>query len=121
MQRVDGSSDDFGNGSVVSAVLAHAGLDPMPDTSEAEIALQTPSGADCEAVQATRYAVSSSDVIRITLSDDCRPLAALVMAPAEIIALIDRFKKIVRVSRANSQGTFSFIAHPDFDKSTAAA
>jgi len=37
------------------------------------------------------------------------------------VVSVDRFKRIVRVSRANSQGKFSFIPHPEFDKGTAAA
>ena len=37
------------------------------------------------------------------------------------VVSVDRHRGIVRVSRANSQGKFAFIPHPEFDKATEAA
>jgi hypothetical protein len=41
--------------------------------------------------------VSNGDVIRLTLSDDCRPLAVVVLAPAEIIALTAELLAAARI------------------------
>ena len=37
------------------------------------------------------------------------------------VCSVDRHRGVVRVSKANSQGKFAFITHPEFDKSEKAA
>jgi hypothetical protein len=61
----------------LETALRAVGLDPS----------NAPDNGDVEAAHATRWAVVSGDVIRLILSDDCNPLASLVLAPAEIIAM----------------------------------
>lgn len=74
----------------LAEALRAVGLDPSnaPDN--------TPD-VDMEAAHATRWAVSSGDVIRLTLSDDRNPLAAVVLAPAEVIALTAELLTVARV------------------------
>jgi hypothetical protein len=81
----------------LDATLSAAGLDASHPALASDKAPPESPDADVEALCATRWAVSSGDVIRLTLSDDRNPLAAVILAPAEIIALTAELLAVARV------------------------